>query len=110
MCDCERMFADEYDECFYRVGKLYLSKYESGKLEINVLMSALVPKEILSTLYAIMIKNKMIEPLENMSPEDKQALWLEAKPFTKGMDKNGCMKVVRSIWVLLKLSQLEMQK
>lgn len=112
------MFKDSYDNTFYECAIDYLRWYdnylnkEKGKpwFRLEMLNENVVPKEILSTLYFIMLKNKMIEPIEKMSPEDKEALWQEAKPYTQGMNRDNAMKVVRAVWALSKLGQLELQR
>lgn len=105
-----KLFKDNYEQGFYEIGMIYLSKYQEGKIELDILKNAQIPKEILSTLYAIMVKNKMLVPVEKLTKEEKETIWNEAKQYAVGMNKANQQKIWKSVYVLNKLSQLEMEK
>lgn len=77
---------------------------------MEMLYEDMIPKEILSSLFDIMVKNKMLEPIEKMSEEDTEWLRTETRKYCAGMDDKGKMKIAKSIMCLNKLSQIELNK
>lgn len=100
------MFTNPYHEGFYKMAVMYLGYYKNGIIDLDILNRTIVPKEILSTLYEIMVAEKKLMSLESLPIEQKQAWWDESKKYSVGLKRTDQIKVAKSIYCLSKLAEL----
>ncbi len=91
---------------FYEIGLIYLENYRVGLWDLRRLNDREIPRNLLSTLYYIFLKHKMILAIEELGEKEKREWWNEAKEYCAGLNRKETLKVVKSIYALNKLAEM----
>ncbi|HLZ85768.1 MAG TPA: hypothetical protein VKQ52_00955 [Puia sp.] len=93
------MRIDEFDR-IYRAGFLnlanvYLADYENGVFKLEMLNTLPVPRKVVLTVYFHLVSSKELIPIEQLEKGVKAKLWKLCKPFTLGLNADGCRDIAR---------------
>lgn len=102
------MECSSWDTSFLKLAEDYKKSFFNSETEVFLkqLANANIILGCWLVIYGVLVKQKRIEPIENISDKEKKELWGEARRLSDDQTKERLIKVAKAIHCLGQYIQL----
>lgn len=93
-------FSAAWNSGFTEMGKMYAIAFQQGRLTVQHIATLKGVMACLVEIYHVHVANKLLVPIEELSPELKVELKGMALPFREHLSQNEMVRLCKAIWVL----------
>ncbi len=90
---------------FIELGDKYVGWYADGKFELDFMVKNISIREALVEVYNVLVGNKILVPIEELTEVQKSEVWNDCKPFIVSLKTPDRIKFCKGYWALSYLAK-----